>query len=524
MINFLASPRGPATATTLLAAMACVLLLFGCSPVAPQEADHGLDEFHQQTLEFGTCSDETTGAAAPLTTGNAAERAECALLQVPLDYEDPEGETAQIALLRVPATGEERTGSVVTNPGGPGFSGTSFAVTLADLWADGPITLNFDIVGFDPRGVGSSVPSIDCYDDEQREADAPLLSLTSGSEEWDSSRAADFVAGCAERTGGAEALSHLSTRDVARDMDVLREVLGDDQLTFAGASYGTRIGAVYADMYPERVRAMVLDGGIDPTADKRERRLQQFSGFQRAFEEMATFCSTQADCPLGDEPNKAVDRFQQIVRALDENPAPTTDGRELNTIKAIDGAMFSLYGEEVWPLVLEGLAAAEAGSGDELMFLRDAYQQRQAGTYSNALEANAAIDCMDEERSTPEEETSLKREVYEIAPFLDPGHEVATIDVCTAWPADPEPAVIESGAIEGLADTLVISVLGDPTTPHEGAVQLSETLGGSLLTVEGNQHGTLLETNECIVNAVENQLVHRGVPDPGTTCSLAPGT
>lgn len=237
---------------------------------------------------------------------------------MPLDYESLGGRTARIALLRVKAKGEpsKRLGSLLLNPGGPGISGMSYAATVAQAAADSPITQQFDLIGFDPRGVGASTPALDCFTDAEREAEATLSTLNSGVNDYTEDGTRQLYKKRAERSGGEEVLAHVGTRDVARDMDVLRAVLGDKKLTFAGSSYGTRLGAVYAEMFPLNVRAMVLDGAVDPTKGTAARRLVQFAGFQHGFDNMSAFCATKADCLLGTDPKQARAVFQQLLQAL----------------------------------------------------------------------------------------------------------------------------------------------------------------------------------------------------------------
>jgi len=296
-------------------------------PQTPGAVPQGLARFYEQALTFGPCDSYATTSADATTF--ADKRFSCARLEVPLDYQNPEGRTAQIALLRVTAKGQPATriGSVLLNPGGPGFSGMSYAATVADALAASPITQQFDLIGFDPRGVGASTPALDCFTDAEREADVTLSTLNAGVEDYTEDETRQLYKGCVQRSGGEDVLAHVGTRDVARDMDVLRAVLGDKKLTFAGSSYGTRLGAVYAEMFPLNVRAMVLDGAVDPTTGTAARRLVQFAGFQRGFENMAAFCAKSPDCPLGSDPDQATAAFQQLLQPLIDTPIVTADGR-----------------------------------------------------------------------------------------------------------------------------------------------------------------------------------------------------
>lgn len=335
----------PGAAATVVATL---LLLAGCSGATPSEGDRstitGIDRFMAQELDFGACDPSIVSSQPPVPELVAvAESAECAMLTVPMDYEDPDGETIELAVTRNAATGDAdaRIGSVVVNPGGPGIPSTTFSPLVAALWAGGPVTERFDIVGFDPRGVGLSRPAVDCYTDEERDADAPLSAFG----EWTEESARAIVDACADGSGSEEVLAHLGTRDAARDMDVLRSALGDEELTFAGTSYGTRLGAVYAEMFPQNVRALVLDGAVDPLVGTVERRIQASAGIQAAFERFADYCAAQADCPLGTDPAKATTAAQDLLRPLVNEPLIAADGREVGFLAAGEGIVSGLYSE-----------------------------------------------------------------------------------------------------------------------------------------------------------------------------------
>ncbi|MBW4459172.1 MAG: alpha/beta hydrolase [Nodosilinea sp. WJT8-NPBG4] len=382
---------------------------------------------------FGSCEGYATTDAETF----ANDTFECARLEVPLDYENPDGRTAQIALLRVPAKGEpsKRIGSLLLNPGGPGFSGMSHAPLVATTLDEHPITERFDLIGFDPRGVAASTPALDCFTNAEREADKLVNSINSGGEDYTDDETRQLYEQCAALSGGEDVLAHVGTRDVIRDMDVLRAVLGDDKLSFLGASYGTRLGAIYAETFPQNVRAMVLDAAIDPTTGTTERRLVLFEGFQHAFDNMAAFCAERPDCPLGTDPEQATAAFQQIVQPLIDEPITTADGRKLTYTAAIDGVLTMLYTEVGWPALIKGVTELKAGRGDTLLFLRDILSQRSAdGSYGNGYESLLAINCLDEERHAPEQETAMTRDIFKVAPFLDTGRPVEARDICEHWP------------------------------------------------------------------------------------------
>ncbi|MFB7763835.1 alpha/beta hydrolase [Streptomyces xiamenensis] len=485
---------------------------------SPTDTSDALRHFYEQDLAFEPCEPYATKPSDEELFAN--EQFECARMEAPLDYDDPDGETVSIALLRSPAKGEP-VGSLLTNPGGPGFPGMNFAALIALLGPESPVAERFDLIGFDPRGVGASQPALDCYTDAERDDPAMAEKHLLGG--WTAQDVRQWMEQCAERSGGEQVLAHVGTRDAARDMDVLRAVLGDDRLSFLGTSYGSRLGAVYAEMFPENVRALVLDGAMDPYANSAERRPSQFAGLQRSFEMMGASCTEEADCPLGSDPETVTERFQDIVRPLIENPVPAGDGRELGFTHAVDGVIAGLYAKSRWPDIIEGIREIGDGRGDTLIGLYDGYYERDAdGSYSNSIEATQAINCLDEDRHTAEQETALLRATLDAAPFLDPGLPIAeTRNLCEAWPVEPTLGYPYATDIEGLPDTLTVTVTGDPVTPYEGGTRLAEALGGSLLTVEGEQHGVaLIAGNACVDDIVADYLVNLTSPPADARCTL----
>jgi pimeloyl-ACP methyl ester carboxylesterase len=481
-----------------------------------------LKRFYDQKLTFGSCEGYATTDADAKTFANNTFK--CARLEVPLDYQNPRGRTAQIALLRVSAKGKpsKRIGSLLVNPGGPGFPGTSHAALVATKLGEHPITERFDLIGFDPRGVAASTPALDCFTDAEREADVMVNSLNSGGKDYTNDETRQFYQKCAARSGGEDVLAHVGTRDVVRDMDVLRAVLGDDKLSFFGQSYGTRLGAIYAETFPQNVRAMVLDAALDPTLGTTERRLVLFAGFQRAFDNMAAFCAKSPDCPLGTDPTQAAAVFQQLMQPLIDKPITTADGRKVTYTTAIDGVLAALYSEAGWPAIILGITELKAGRGDTLLLLRNLLSQRRAdSSYGNGYESLLAINCLDEERNTPQQETTMTRDVFKVAPFLDTGRPVNARDLCEHWRVKPTVGYPYAQNIKGLPKTLVVSVTRDPATPHTGGISLAKTLGASLLTVEGEQHSVALTGgNACVNDIVADYLINLKIPADGARCVL----
>lgn len=480
----------------------------------------GLDEFYAQRLTWESCAEYASGEfdAEPL----ADEAVQCTHLTVPLDYTDPGGETIRIGVLRRPAGSEsDRIGSLLVNPGGPGVSGLSTAARLATV--DDDLAARFDFVGFDPRGVGSSEPTVSCLTGRERDADraddSELDTSPAGVAEAEAENR-DYAAKCAERTEfGEEMLANLGTRDVVRDMDVLRSALGDGKLTYVGYSYGTRIGSTYAETFPDNVRALVLDGAVDPNKDAVDEVVAQAEGFQQAFDDFVAWCLDRDDCAFDDARTASAD-FQAMIRPLADNPIDLPDGRPLSYEDATTGAVQALYSQQLWEPLNVGLNELRAHEGQTLMRLADLYLERGSdGTYSTTQDAFVAIRCVDDTRVTdPAEIREANRRYKEAAPFLDDGAEPGTArDACAFWPV-PSTSSPHLPDVTGLPPVLVISTTGDPATPYQAGVALAEALGGGLLTFEATQHTVFLQGNDCVDDAGRAYLIEGTLPAEGTRC------
>ena len=512
----------------LLAACAALALLAGCTqtmagtagPGEAAPAPAGLERFYGQQLDWGPCrsfarsDDDVKAYANPAFT--------CAKLTVPLDYAQPAGTTAQIGVLRQKATGE-RIGSLLFNPGGPGASGMSLVASLSDGLSKSPLSQRFDLVGFDPRGVGSSTPAIDCLDTADwavQRADLDVDPSPAGVAQTEQENKT-YAADCVQRSGGAQVLANMGTRDVVKDLDILRAVLGDPRLSYVGYSYGTRIGAAYAEAFPQNVRALVLDGALNPTESSVDRNVKQNAGFQQAFQAFADDCAkTNPACPLGTDPARATAAFQALTRPLIDRPI-SVRGREMSYTDATIGTIQALYVKELWPALQKGISGLATGNGTILLLLADLYYGRQAdGSYNNEQDAFTAISCMDEERLTDHKVVAdMDARSAAAAPFQDAGRGVvAALDPCAFWPVPPT-SKPHTPHITGLPPTLVVSTTGDPATPYQAGVDLAKELGGSLLTFEGTQHTVALRGVACVDDEVTAYLVDaRRAPD-GTRCT-----
>ena len=477
------------------------------SPTTAAEADQPpapeLARFYSQDLKWSSCE----GAS------------ECATLEVPLDYDDPDGATIDLAVLRVPANDpEQRIGPLVINPGGPGQLGTDYAAQ-ADLAFGDPLLENFDIVGFDPRGVGDSTP-VDCLGDralDQYVASDPDPDTAPERREFVGlSRA--IASGCAERSGPLAA--HVSTIEAVRDMDVLRAALGESTLDYYGGSYGTVLGATYAELFPERVGRFVLDGAVDLKHDKREHALGQAAGFEAALRAYVKDCVDTADpCFLGDSVDEGLARISDFLDQVDAEPLPTATGRELRIGNAFYGIVLPLYVRDYWFLLTSALGDAFDGDGSALLQLSDLYNSRGADGYTdNSAEAFVAISCLDDPSSIPPGQVPAETPAFERASPTFGGVFAWGLVGCrgTEVESTEEPLEIDGS---GAAPIVVIGTTRDPATPYEGAESMAAQLdSGVLVSRDGDGHGGYNKGNECVDDAVHAYLVDGKVPDDGLSC------
>lgn len=446
--------------------------------------------------------------------------AECGLLSVPVNYDNPDGDVAQIAMIRIKATGE-KIGSLFVNPGGPGESGVEAAVNLVGTMPQS-VRAQFDLVGFDPRGVGLSKPALWCNSDEDNDrlrAD-PTVEYTDEGVEHIENQTKEFIDRCVEKMG-EEFLANVGTQSVAKDLDAMREAVGDEKLTYLGYSYGTRIGATYAELFGDKVRAMILDGAVDPNADPVEADLRQAAAFQTAFNDYAADCAQDPNCPLGTDPAKATEVYQDLVYPLVDNPAPTNDPRGLGYSDAIVGTILPLYSPNLWRHLTDGLTELRDGRGDTMLALADLYMGRDAeGHYNNSTDVRVAVNCVDEPAIT-DRETVIEqdRRSREVAPFLSYGEFTgnAPMGTCSFWPVPPTSKPHELN-VPGLPPTLVVSTTNDPATPYQAGVDLAKQLGGTLLTFEGTQHTVVFQGNACVDDISAKYLIDGVVPPENTRC------
>jgi pimeloyl-ACP methyl ester carboxylesterase len=498
----------------VLATALMLVLVAGCTKMVDGRAVLAVPR-PGTPVQWELC-EESPSEDSPIPAG-----AECGMLSVPVDYSKPDGDVARIAIIRIKATGD-KIGSLITNPGGPGESGVEGAISLSSSVPES-VRERFDLVGFDPRGVANSTPTVWCNSDEDNDrlrAD-PQVDYSPEGVEYIENETKAFVQRCVDKMG-EEFLANVGTANVVKDLDAIREALGDEKLTYLGYSYGTRIGASYAEEYPDKVRAMVLDGAVDPNADPIEANIRQAAAFQTAFNDYAADCAeTNPDCPLGTDPTKAVDVYRSMVDPLVENPAKTDDPRGLSYSDSIIGTILTLYSPNLWGPLTRGLTELKNGTGDTMLKLADLYMQRDAdGHYTNATDVRVTVNCVDKPAVTDRAKVvDQDRRVREAAPFMNygdfTGH--APLSTCAFWPVPPTTEQHEID-VDGLPPILVVSTTSDPATPYKAGVDLAEQLGGSLLTFEGTQHTVAFQGNACVDDIVARYLIDVAVPPPGARC------
>ncbi|MCV7424160.1 alpha/beta hydrolase [Mycobacterium yunnanensis] len=468
-----------------------------------------------ETVQWGPCQVVSGGGDGQLPKG-----AQCGNLTVPVDYAKPDGATANLALIRFPATGQ-KIGSLVVNPGGPGESGVDAAVGMVENLPP-QIRERFDLVGFDPRGIGSSTPAVRCNSDAEADAERadPEVDYSPAGVAHIEDTEKQFVQRCVDRMG-KDFLANVGTASVVKDLDELRAALGDAKLTYLGYSYGTLIGSAYAEAYPDKVRAMILDGAVDPDADPVQANVNQAAGFQKAFDAYAADCAKTPSCPLGTDPAKAVDVFHSLVDPLVTTPAPTHDPRGLSYGDALTGTTMALYSPSTWKKLTEGLTELAQGHGDTLLQLADDYSERDdQGHYANTNDAQIAVTCVDRPPITDRAKVvEQDQETRKVAPFMSYGPFTgnAPLDDCAFWPVPPT-GTPHAAAAPGLPPVLVVSTTHDPATPYQAGVNLAKELHGALLTFDGTQHTVVFEGNSCVDEAATAYLVDLTVPAAGATC------
>lgn len=475
-------------------------------PVAVPE---GLEEFYNQDVAWGPC--EVGGGAH-----------ECATIEVPLDYDNPDGDTLTIAMHRYSGA-KDAKGTILVNPGGPGASGQDLAAN-PDTYFSEALLENYNILGFDPRGVGESSP-LDCVSDEDlgRLTDASYPDTPEG--EAQSQEDSDFIVESCEENAG-DLLEFIGTESAAQDMDVIRGVLGEEKLDYLGFSYGTHLGAQYADLFPDNVGTMVLDGAIDPALSSVESSHFQAVGFEQALRSYVQYCIDSGACPLnGSTVDEAVAHLQQLIEDSVDNPIPTSNpDRPLTQAMFYTGIATPLYDDESWPYLTEGLTQLiDNNDGSLMQYFGDLMISRDtmSGEFmDNSLEVRWAINCVDypldtDEAAWEEANKKLEEEAPTFAGFFENSE-----GLCTNWPYHAE-SIPGPFVATGSNPIVVIGTKGDPATPYQSAVNMADQLeNGVLLTFEGEGHTAYNRSGSCITDAVDAFFIDGTVPEDGLSCPV----
>ncbi len=473
-------------------------------PATVGEVPGTLDAFYTQEVSWETCEGSFS----------------CASIEVPLDYSDPGRSSIEIAAIRSDATGEAQ-GTILVNPGGPGGSGVNIVKDSLDFVTSERLRKSYDILGFDPRGVNRS-SAVRCYTaEEQDEARQEAYPVDTSEDELlallqaDAQEYADL---CAERTG--ELLGFVDTESSARDMDILRALVSDAQLNYLGFSYGTQLGATYAELFPERAGRLVLDGAIDPSLGNEEITLGQAAGFEKAVRAYVTDCQQSTECPYPGTVDDGVRQIQDLFAAVEREPMTADDGRRVPVSTFVQGFILPLYDNGNWPTLTQAVAAALDGDPSSILYLADlSAERRPDGTYAgNSTAAFLAVNCLDYPMtSDPAQMRADEQELIAASPTF--GRFLAFGGVtCAPWKYPPvlEPAPVQAA---GAAPIVVIGTTGDPATPYEWSTALAEQLeSGVHVTWEGEGHTAYGRSNDCVLDLVDRYFIDGSVPADGTRC------
>lgn len=492
-------------------AMTSVLVLGGCA------------------VDQGASTGELVDPADPLASyltqdvlwSECGAGALCATVTVPLDWDNPGvGEDIQLALSKFEATGTAQ-GSLFVNPGGPGASGYEFVLDSVDFAVSPELRESFDIVGWDPRGVNFS-SQVSCaatdadldyffFGEPEAEPDTP---------EWDAELLAEsirFGQECQANTGAL--LEFVDTLSTVRDLDLLRHLVGDKQLNYLGYSYGTLIGAIYIDTFPENVGRIVLDGPVDPGASQFDLVVNQYRGFEEALEAYLVECDLTGTCPFGGSLEQRLQAVSGLYDELEENPLRHSDGRLVDDGMLRTAMVTTLYSQSSWTFLTRMFTELPQGVTDTAMFLVDFYYDREGGVYQdNSMEAFIAINCLDYPVETdPAALEAQAEQLKEAAPYTARPSGDGDL-VCMNWPFPPK---LTKGPVTGAGanPVVILGTTGDPATPYNWSVSLNQQLENSvLLTLVGEGHLAYDERVPCINDPVDNYFITGELPADGLTC------
>ncbi|MHA7283133.1 alpha/beta hydrolase [Arthrobacter sp. TMS2-4] len=518
-------PRGPVGRTVaLLATSAAVVLgLSGCMLLAPDsrpdppvgtvetadpasigDVDADLQPFYTQDVQWEGCEGSFS----------------CATIEVPLDYADPGRASIDLAAIRADASGDAQ-GTILINPGGPGGSGVNIVKDSLDYVTSDRLREDYDVVGFDPRGVNRS-SAVECYTDaEQDEARQETYPVDAPPDELFDLMTVDakeFADVCAERTG--ELLGFVDTESAARDMDILRALVSDEKLNFLGFSYGTQLGATYAELFPERAGRLVLDGAIDPSLSNEEITLGQADGFEKALRAYVADCLEGSECPYTGTVDDGVRQIQDLFTAVEREPMTAEDGRRVPISTFVQGFILPLYDNGNWPTLTQAVSDALEGDASTMLYLADLAAEREPdGTYAgNSTAAFLSVNCLDYPMtSDPAQMRADEEELVAASPTF--GRFLAFGGVtCAAWKYPPvlDPAPVQA---VGADPIVVIGTTGDPATPYGWSTALADQLeSGVHVTWDGEGHTAYGRSNDCILDLVDDFFIDGTVPEDGARC------
>jgi pimeloyl-ACP methyl ester carboxylesterase len=507
------------TRTVLVAAaLAFILPLTGCvasflpkasnarSIPTSEKVAADLEPFYSQVLKWKSCEGGDF---------------QCATAKAPMDWKNPATKSIDLALIRKTATGAA-LGSLLVNPGGPGGSGYDFIRDSLDYAVDAKLQQNYDIVGFDPRGVNKS-SAVKCYQNPA-DMDKFLFGVSPnpfGSDAWiaDQRRSSTaFGAACLRYTG--DLLGFIDTDSAARDLDLLRATLGDKKLNYLGYSYGTLLGATYAELYPKKTGHLVLDGALDPATTSFEVGATQAQGFESALRAYIKDCLTGKNCPFSGSVDGAMAGIRSLLDSLNASPLRAKDGRELSSSVMFTAIITPLYNKTSWPNLTKLFSSVMQGDAFVAFELADSYYGRTAtGAYKdNSTEAFIGINCLDyaAESTTDASLRADAAKLASLAPTL--GLQLSYDTSCASWPFQPTRTRAPIAA-DGSAPILVVGTTNDPATPYVWAKALAKELqNGHLITYKGEGHTAYNKSNSCVDKAVDDFFVGGTVPKMDPQC------
>lgn len=522
--------RTPPARWVAAAVAVAALALTGCAPQSQQDSGSGAASQADPDVTAGTDSALATYYTQDLSWGecdysqedqDAAKNLECARVSVPVDYANPGAGDTFVEVSRLSASEHDPQGTLFLNPGGPGGSGVDMMLS-AGFFASASVRDNYDIVGFDPRGVERS-DGIDCLTDQEMDEWRAEPAFEPGTETVDDMRAtyAQIGAKCHEKS--SPVVAHMDTQSVAKDLDVLRAVFDQPATHYLGFSYGTEIGATYAHLFPQRTGRFVLDGGVDPTMDERAVTLDQAKGFEDNLRHWVQDCQDSNNrCAVGTDGVAAgMEQIQDLLAKVSDEDITVSDGRRITAVNAVEGILVPLYSTASYAQLNSALEKAFDGNFDELMGYSDSNHGRNSsGEYtSNVSEAFTAVNCLDtvsrgiSDQDMAQAAETMAEEAPTFGPYLSYGDAA-----CQGWPDEPV-TPLDSYAADTDETLLVVGTTHDPATPYAWSEALVAELGNArLLTHDGWGHTAYVSGDSCIKDAVDNYLVSGTVPEQGATC------